>query len=130
MESDVSGMSLYDRFRKIFIKYAEHVRSFNIAQAGKWSVLFILIGIIAGLGSIVFHYLCGLGSHYFMDMMAYFMKYDVCLTECNCFVYNVGIFPRSQALHDKGACLRRKIHFEHQPSKTCHRGILSSKILK
>jgi CIC family chloride channel protein len=32
--------------------------------------VFVLIGIIAGLGSIVFHYLCGIGSHYFMDMMA------------------------------------------------------------
>ncbi|MCP4113364.1 MAG: chloride channel protein, partial [Desulfobacteraceae bacterium] len=39
-------------------------------HAGKWSFYFILIGIIAGLGSIVFHYLCQLGVHFFMDMMA------------------------------------------------------------
>jgi len=63
-------MSLFDRLRKLFETYAQHVRSFNIAQAGKWSVVFVLIGIIAGLGSVTFHYLCGLGSHYFMDMMA------------------------------------------------------------
>jgi CIC family chloride channel protein len=66
----MSGMSLFDRLRKLFESYAGQIRSFNIAKAGKWSVLFVLIGIIAGLGSIVFHYLCGLGSHYFMDMMA------------------------------------------------------------
>ncbi|MFP4226715.1 MAG: chloride channel protein, partial [Desulfobacterales bacterium] len=31
---------------------------------------FVLIGIIAGLGSVVFHYLCQAGSHFFMDMIA------------------------------------------------------------
>ncbi|MCF8078302.1 MAG: chloride channel protein [Desulfobacterales bacterium] len=45
-------------------------RSANIAQAGKWTFYFVVIGIIAGLGSIVFHYLCQLGIHYFMDMIA------------------------------------------------------------
>jgi len=42
----------------------------NIAQAGKWTLRFFLIGVIAGLGSIVFHYLCQLGIHYFMDLIA------------------------------------------------------------
>jgi len=42
----------------------------EIAHAGKWLFYFILIGIIAGLGSVVFHYLCQLGAHYFMDFMA------------------------------------------------------------
>ncbi|MCD6184841.1 MAG: chloride channel protein [Deltaproteobacteria bacterium] len=46
------------------------VKRVDIALAGKWSFYFILIGIIAGLGSILFHYLCGLGVHFFMDMMA------------------------------------------------------------
>ena len=45
-------------------------RSVNIALAGKWTLYFVLIGLIAGLGSIVFHYLCRLGLHYFMDFMA------------------------------------------------------------
>ena len=63
-------MLLIDRLQKLYKIYAEHIRAFNIARAGKWSVLFVLIGVIAGLGSVVFHYLCGLGSHYFMDMMA------------------------------------------------------------
>lgn len=45
-------------------------RSANIAQAGKWAVYFVAIGIIAGLGAIAFHYLCQLGTHYFMDMLA------------------------------------------------------------
>ena len=42
----------------------------QIVSAAKWSFNFILIGVIAGLGSIIFHYLCVLGQHYFMDMMA------------------------------------------------------------
>jgi CIC family chloride channel protein len=42
----------------------------NIAAASKWAIYFVAIGIIAGLGSVVFHYLCQLGVHYFMDMIA------------------------------------------------------------
>jgi CIC family chloride channel protein len=42
----------------------------RIAHAGRWALYFIAIGIIAGLGSILFHYLCQLGLHYFMDSMA------------------------------------------------------------
>jgi len=44
--------------------------SFDIAMAGKWALNFFVIGIIAVLGSIVFHYLCGFGMHYFMDALA------------------------------------------------------------
>jgi CIC family chloride channel protein len=46
------------------------LKSLNVAQATRWSVYFIAIGLIAGLGSIVFHYLCQLGLHYFLDMLA------------------------------------------------------------
>lgn len=42
----------------------------SYTHAGKWAFYFFVIGIIAGLGSIVFHYLCQFGIHYFMDMMA------------------------------------------------------------
>jgi CIC family chloride channel protein len=42
----------------------------HIAKAGKWALYFVAIGIIAGSGAVVFHYLCQLGSHYFMDMLA------------------------------------------------------------
>ncbi|MFP4030987.1 MAG: chloride channel protein [Desulfococcaceae bacterium] len=42
----------------------------KLAYAGKWTLYFVLIGLIAGIGSIVFHYLCGLGVHYFMDLIA------------------------------------------------------------
>ena len=45
-------------------------RAFNLAHAGKWTLYFVAIGLIAGLGSIIFHYLCQLGLHYFMDLMA------------------------------------------------------------
>ena len=44
--------------------------SSRLSHAGKWSLYFLIIGIIAGLGSIVFHYLCLLGMHWFMDFMA------------------------------------------------------------
>ncbi len=42
----------------------------DLKHASKWLFYFVLIGVIAGLGAIVFHYLCGLGMHYFLDMMA------------------------------------------------------------
>lgn len=48
----------------------ESGRQFNFAYAGKWAFYFVIIGVIAGLGSIVFHYLTQLGMHYFLDLMA------------------------------------------------------------
>ncbi len=63
-------MSFLSSLWKATGSYTRRIRSFNIAHAGKWSIVFVLIGIIAGSGSIVFHYLCQIGSHYFMDMMA------------------------------------------------------------
>ncbi len=42
----------------------------GIKGAGAWLLLFMLIGLIAGLGSIVFHVLCELGMHFFMDALA------------------------------------------------------------
>jgi len=50
--------------------FGEKDQAVDFAHATKWLTYFILIGIIAGLGSILFHYLCLLGSHYFMDMIA------------------------------------------------------------
>jgi CIC family chloride channel protein len=55
--------SAYQRFR---FKW-QHL---NVAQATRWSVYFVAIGLIAGLGSIAFHYLCQLGIHFFLDMTA------------------------------------------------------------
>jgi chloride channel protein, CIC family len=45
-------------------------RSFDIAVAGRWALYFVAIGIIAGSGAVLFHYLCGVGTHYFMDLFA------------------------------------------------------------
>ncbi len=42
----------------------------KVTLAGKWFFYYILIGLIAGLGSILFHYLCQVGQHIFLDMMA------------------------------------------------------------
>lgn len=58
-------------FRPVeWIRALKPHHSFDIARAGRWALYFIAIGIIAGLGSIIFHYLCQLGIHYFMDYMA------------------------------------------------------------
>jgi chloride channel protein, CIC family len=48
----------------------KRAKATEIAVAGKWLFYFVLIGIIAGSGAILFHYLCGLGMHYFLDLMA------------------------------------------------------------
>ena len=45
-------------------------QSNTLTTAGKWGFYFILIGLIAGLGSIFFHFLCQIGSHFLLDMMA------------------------------------------------------------
>ena len=53
-----------------FMSFREKLGSRDIATAGRWLFYFVLIGLIAGCGAIVFHYLCGLGMHYFLDLMA------------------------------------------------------------
>ena len=63
-------MTIFNHFNKRIRSIASKDRSIIIAHAGKWTIYFVLIGIIAGLGSIVFHYLCQLGKHYFMDLLA------------------------------------------------------------
>jgi CIC family chloride channel protein len=63
-------VAVLSRFKNIMQFITGKERSVNIAHAGKWTLYFVLIGLIAGLGSIVFQYLCQLGLHYFMDYMA------------------------------------------------------------
>ncbi len=46
--------------------------SFNLRRSSRYLLFFILIGIIAGLGSVAFQFLCDVGMHYFMDMLAGF----------------------------------------------------------
>jgi len=58
------------KFDPVLSRIAGISRSMGIARAGKWSVYFILVGIIAGLGAIVFQYLCQLGVHFFLDAAA------------------------------------------------------------
>jgi len=42
----------------------------RFTRMSKWMSSYVLIGLIAGLGAIVFHYLCHIGSHVFLDYMA------------------------------------------------------------
>jgi CIC family chloride channel protein len=46
------------------------IRGARLTSAGKWIFYYVLIGLIAGLGSIAFQYLCQVGLHVFMDQMA------------------------------------------------------------
>lgn len=41
-----------------------------MTATGKWLFSFVLIGIIAGLGSILFQLMCNLGTHYLLDALA------------------------------------------------------------
>ncbi len=52
------------------MSFRKKLLSHDILVAGRWLFYFVLIGLIAGCGAIVFHYLCGLGMHYFLDLMA------------------------------------------------------------
>lgn len=63
-------MALLSRFKKLSRSISDKESPVDIALAGKWTLYFILIGVIAGSGSIVFNYLCHLGAHYFMDFLA------------------------------------------------------------
>jgi CIC family chloride channel protein len=63
-------VALLSRFKKLSGSISDKESSVDIALAGKWTLYFILIGVIAGSGSIVFNYLCHLGAHYFMDFLA------------------------------------------------------------
>ena len=63
-------MIIINQLKKNIIKNIGKVQSLDIAHAGKWFLIFILIGVIAGLGSIVFHYMCQVGTHFFLDILA------------------------------------------------------------
>lgn len=56
--------------RRWFARLTPKSGAFDIAVAGRWALYFVAIGVIAGLGAVAFHYLCGLGVHYFMDLFA------------------------------------------------------------
>jgi len=63
-------MRMFSSMINRFKSHDTNAISARISRAGKWSFYFLIIGLIAGLGSIIFHYLCLLGLHWFMDFMA------------------------------------------------------------
>ncbi len=65
-------MALLSFLKKTFGSASDADKAFSadIFLAGKWTLYFILIGIIAGTGSIIFIYFCHLGTHYFMELLA------------------------------------------------------------
>ncbi len=42
----------------------------NLSCASRWGCYFVLIGLVAGLGAVLFHFLCEVGFYFFMDMLA------------------------------------------------------------
>jgi chloride channel protein, CIC family len=44
----------------------------RLRTAGRWIFIYVVIGVLAGVASIVFNYLCQLGMHLFLDQMAGF----------------------------------------------------------
>jgi len=56
--------------KKFFQRTGHRFGSARLAQAGKWGLIFVLIGVIAGLGSVTFQYLCDVGGHLFMGGLA------------------------------------------------------------
>ncbi len=52
------------------INIKNRVNALDIKVTGRWILNFVLIGVIAAFGSVVFHLLCELGMHYFLDTMA------------------------------------------------------------
>jgi CIC family chloride channel protein len=53
---------IYDLFSRLRIT--------PLTTAGKWTSYYILIGLIAGLGAIVFQYLCQVGLYLFLELLA------------------------------------------------------------
>lgn len=56
-----------NRFTRFFVHAHEHSA---LKRTGKWLLLFILIGVISGLGAVLFHFLCEVGMHYLLDLIA------------------------------------------------------------
>jgi CIC family chloride channel protein len=55
--------SLHRFFERIF-------STFSLKSIGTYMVYGIVVGVIAGLGAVLFYVLCQLGIHYFLDLMA------------------------------------------------------------
>ena len=64
------AMSSTKQNQRRFLKFLGQDLSDRVSRAGLWTLYFIGIGIIAGIGAIIFHYLCQIGVHVFLDMIA------------------------------------------------------------
>jgi len=51
-------------------RIATEARQLELHSVGRTVALSSLVGVVAGLGAIVFQYLCQYGSHFFLDMLA------------------------------------------------------------
>lgn len=58
-------MSSLKQIQQQFYKILGQDLSARVSRAGMWTLYFIGIGIIAGMGAIIFHYLCQVGIHFF-----------------------------------------------------------------
>jgi len=53
-------------------KNSPKIKTSSLGYTGKWLLSFLLIGIISGLGAVLFEYLCGIASHFLTDYLAGF----------------------------------------------------------
>ncbi len=60
-------MKNHGKLTRVSTARAPRTRYSRFTFAGKWIVYYVLIGLIAGLGAVVFHYLCQVGMHFFLD---------------------------------------------------------------
>lgn len=51
-------------------KISSYLTKYDVKRSTRLLFLFILVGIVAGFGSIIFQFLCDAGMHYIMDMLA------------------------------------------------------------
>jgi chloride channel protein, CIC family len=63
-------MLLLTSLKKTSRRLFSGTKSHHVAHAGKWAFYCLLIGVIAGLGSILFQLLCETGTHFFLDVLA------------------------------------------------------------
>jgi CIC family chloride channel protein len=63
-------MLLLTNLKKAFRRHLSIANPQSVAHAGKWAFFCLVIGVIAGLGSILFQLLCETGTHFFLDVLA------------------------------------------------------------
>jgi CIC family chloride channel protein len=65
----------------------------GLARIGRWSLYYVCVGLVAGIASIVFYYLCQLGMRIFLDFLAGYRP-PSSAGDYSLFVPGSGVFQR------------------------------------